>query len=869
MFFAALLLAGGIAAAGMCPVPLAQWMILCAALAAGASCLLARQRSPALLIALAVFIPLGGLGATLAKNAAVPPPDIRRFTTEAMEFKAYVTSVALPRTDEDGRELRTIEAHIETASDGTETWPAGFVARLTLRENGKAIPVLGYGKQFRFVTQLRAPRNYGDPGAMDYRGYLWGQGIAALGSVPATSIEVLPGSVGTRWGRWRAAARANFIAHLMSLAQEPCARWNCMSREAVGVLAAMTIGEQSLLERSTKIDFQKTGAFHILVVSGMNVGIVAFVVFWLCRRMRASQWVATSLTIVLALGYAALTDMGAPIVRAVVMLALYLIARLFYRDRYSLNAVGTAALILLVARPASLADASFQLTFLAVAALGGIVQPLLQRTVEPRRQALRGILLTGYDTALEPWQAQLRLDVRLVAAKLSLLTELPAVSLARGLAMMGRVLCAGIELVMATTLLQLALALPMVWYFHRLALVGVPVNIVIIPLTAILMPLGIAAALATYAWMPLAHLLAAVTAVVLHLITGTVTWLADLPRADLRVATPAIVIALTSGGAFLLSLFAFKRSRRLAWTAMAALGGGVLLMAWPQATHGRENAAEITAIDVGQGDALLLVDPQGKTLLIDGGGPPGFARANAFDVGEDVVSPFLWARGISRLDAVLLTHPHSDHMDGLRAVIANFHPRVLYVGAHETEDEAALFAAAEKEKTSVQRLRTEEELRVGEIAVEVLAAGEVSQSTKVNDESVVLRVRYRDSQALLLGDAERDLEFRIAKDAHDVDVLKVAHHGSATSTTPELLSAVKPKLAVISVGADNPYGHPRAEVLKRLQEAGAVVYRTDVNGATTFYLNGNHASGESYLPVMPMLPARPDLQQSDSRDTLR
>lgn len=868
MFFAALLFAAGIAAEQAAAIPAWQWLILVAGTASGAICVFVRQRAWAVLLALAAFVPLGGLCGALASSASTPPPDLSRFTTEAMEFTAHVRATSLPQSDEDGQ-WRQVQARIETISDGTTTWPGGFDARLTLHENGTVIPELGYGERFRFVARLRTPRNYGDSGAMDYRSYLWDQGIAALASVPATSIEVLPGRVGTALGAARARFRTNFLEHLMALAQEPCTRWTCMSRESVGVLAAMIIGEQSLLERSTKIDFQKTGAFHILVVSGMNVGIVAFVVFWLCRKLRAGQWTATVLTIVLALLYAALTDMGPPIVRAVLMLALYLIARMAYRDRYSLNSIGTAALILLVARPASLVDASFQLTFLAVAALGGIVQPVLERTLIPYQQALRGILLIGYDTALEPWQAQLRLDVRLLAAKLSLLTALPSAHLSRALAALIRSAFSLAELVLATAVMQVALALPMVWYFHRLAIVGVPVNIVVIPLTGILMPLGIGAALATYAWMPLARVLGMATSIVLHMITGTVTWLAELPRADFRVATPTVVTTVVCGGVFLLSLFAFKRSRPLAWAATAALAMAVLVLAWPHAPRARPQMAEITAIDVGQGDSLLVVDPEGHTLLIDGGGPPGFARANAFDVGEDVVSPYLWSRGIARINAVLLTHPHSDHMDGLRAVITNFHPRTLYIGAEQTHAEDALLATAARQGMDVQRLHRGQNVSFGALTLDVLAAGEDAQSAKVNDDSVVLRVTYRGSSALLLGDAERELEHAIAAQVRAVDLLKVAHHGSATSTTPELLASAHPKWAVVSVGTDNPYGHPRAEVLERLRQAGAIVYRTDIQGATTFYLSGKTVTAESYLPVTPILPARPDLRRAGSRDSPR
>jgi competence protein ComEC len=866
VFYATLALAFGIVVAQFINVPPVQSSIVLSALLIAACVLLKRSRL-AMVFALAAFVPAGSICAARAERNASKPPDISAFAAESMEITAHVTATALPRFDEQDRELRSIDVDVESVSDGSNVTPIVFGARLTIHDNGKAIPNLRYGDRVRFVARLREPRNYGNPGAMDYRGYLRDKGIAALASVPSTSIEVMPGKIGTRFGFLRDRLRQSLLNHMLSLASEPCGSWLCMSRSDVGVLAAMVIGEQSLLERSAKVDFHRTGAFHILVVSGMNVGIVAFVIFWICRRVRASEWVATSATITLSLLYAYMTDMGAPILRAALTLALYLVMRMLYRERYSLNAVGTAALILLVAKPDSLFDASFQLTFLSVATLSGIVQPLLARTVQPYVQALRAINLVGYDTALAPWQAQMRLDLRLIAKKLAVLLGLGNEVIASGLSLVCCGVCRVVGLVIVTTTLQIALALPMVWYFHRLALVGMPVNVLVVPLTAVLMPVAIAATLASYLFAPTAKLLTVVSALVLHLIVRTVGWLAQVPRADWRAATPAVLTAVCCAIVFAVSLFAFKRSKQIARTAALALIAAAALVAFPRTPETKPGAAELTAIDVAQGDSLLVVSPEGRTLLIDGGGPAGFVRSNSFDVGEDVVSPYLWSRGFSRLDAVVLTHPHSDHMDGLRAVIANFRPKELWLGMSRRDSETTLLDAAKRNGTAVRLLNTGDQLALGSVLIDVLSSAIASE--KVNDDSVVLRISYKDSTALLLGDAERELERRIAANAGKVDVLKVAHHGSATSTTPELLTNLHPKFAVISVGAQNSYGHPRSEVLARLRDSGALTYRTDVNGATTFYLDGKVVKAESYVPAMPMLPAAPGPQRQGLLGTPR
>jgi competence protein ComEC len=847
VFHAVLAYACGIVAARSLAASQREWVALALALVIAAALLLARRSPVAILLALGAFIPCGAFVATLETRAQPVAPDLSAYTQETMEITAHVTATTLPRFDAKERELRTVDLESESISNGTNVNPLVIGIRATLRENGKLVPELHYGDRLRFIARLREPRNYGNTGAMDYRGFLLDKGIVALASVPATSIEVLPGQAGSRFGFVRARLRDSVLSHILSLAQEPCGSSTCMSREDVGVLAAMTIGEQSLLDRPTKVDFQRTGAFHILVVSGMNVGIVAFAVFWVCRRLRASEVTATWATIVLALLYSYMTDMGAPILRAALMLAIFLVARLIYREKYSLNAIGITALILLVASPSSLFDASFQLTFLSVAALGGIVHPLLERTIEPYRLAMNRIDLAGYDAALAPKLAQLRLDLRMIAGRVGLFV--PAAVrrfVARGLAFAFRAGCALCELLILTVTLQVALALPMVWYFHRLAVVGVPVNIVIVPLTSLLMPISILATLATYVSAGTAKVFGVATSLVLHAITGTVSWLAAAPGADIRFPTPLLWAAVFSGAVFVFALSSFKASVRRAWVAAAMLGIAAVLLTIPREPEIRADAAEITAIDVSQGDSLLLISPEGKTLLVDGGGPPGYAQTNSFDVGEDVISPYLWSRGFSHLDAVMLTHPHSDHMSGLRAVITNFHPAELWLSEDAEPRAPALVESARNAGTRVRHLRVGDEVRLGSFLFNVLSAGSANPETTVNDDSVVLRATYRDESGLLLGDAERALESEIARKAGKIDVLKVAHHGSATSTTPELLAATRPKFAVISVGAQNSYGHPRAEVLERLKAANAQIYRTDRDGATTFYLNGSNVTVESY-----------------------
>lgn len=650
---------------------------------------------------------------------------------------------------------------------------------------------LPYGTRLRVVAKLHAPRNYRNPGAFDYEGYLHENGIVVLGT--AEDIKRLPGFRGSTIEWWRTRAHASIIAKIHAL-------W---PQSQASLMDAMVLGEESFLRNSTRTEYQRSGTYHVLVVSGMNLSVLAFAIFWVLRKFRVDTAYAAVATVAISFAYAFVVGVGPPVWRAALMLATYLGARLLYRGRNMMNAIGAAALGVLFINPTAVFGASFQLTFMAVTIIAGIASPIFERTTGHYARGLRWLQSTRYDLHVPPKVTQFRLDLRLIGGRLERFVG-PRLSFG-GVAIGMRVAIGFGELIFVSALMQAGLALLMAYHFHRPTTTGVLANLAVIPLTGILMPSAAAAVALGYISPALAHPAVWISGLALGGITGTVhlfggAHLVGASVADMRVAMPSGAIIMVSLAAIAAAVVLVRRSRWFAFGSVCAVFAVAIWIAFvPSRPRFRKAAMEMTAIDVGQGDSILLVTPEGRTILVDAGGLPQWMHSD-FDLGEQVVSSYLWNRGIQRLDAVAITHPHADHLGGMPAVIANFHPKELWLSIDKPVGAlASIVAQAQRAGMKTLVKKEGDQLDWGGAHFEMLAPGrdQITGSMRPNDDCLVFTVRFGQTTALLEGDAEKAAERRIVEEHPEAMLLKVAHHGSASGTSADLLSTLHPRYAVI------------------------------------------------------------------------
>ena len=717
-------------------------------------------------------------------------------------------------------------------------------------KDGNTVPVKGkillsvkdsnslfhYGNYIRARVRLKEPHNFNNPGAFDYKRYLLYRGIRLRGYVSKPSdIVIMRESAGnyfkTRIERYRSLLRGLILE-------------NAPSPEG-GILQALILGEKGRIPKDITDKFNRAGVSHILAISGLHVGIVAFISLIIIRIiMKSSEYlllrfnifkVSALFAVIPLISYAFIAGLHISTIRATIMILCFLIALLAGRGRDLLNILAFAAFAILIINPASLIDVSFQLSFVAVASII-LITPTLKRMIPEG---------TG-----------------------------------------GGIIRRGMTSVLLFTMVSFAAVIgtaPLIaFYFNRISTIALLSNLFAIPIIGFtVLPVGMLFIL-TAPFASIAPVLITVASFFIRIAVSIIVFLSSFSFSSFHITTPTIpeiifyyllIITVLK----LIDTWKSNEGKTDCWSfdntkaclipvAVKRLGnmytanqkpvlalvlGFILLFFSIDAVYlhvktSCQKYLEITFIDVGQGNSALIKFPGGDVMLVDGGG----FYDRSFDLGKYVVAPYLWREKIRKLDIMVLTHPDQDHIGGLPYLADNFETGELWSNGSKSKNESFRRLDEVITKKGIRHRIVDKdtpEMIIGGACISILNPAKSTSGEGLrfpdfdyNNNGIVMKISLGNRSILLAADISKAAEADILASGANLraDILMSPHHGSDTSSSSAFLKAVRPEIVVISCGPDNTFGFPNSDVLDRYAKAGIKVLRTDQNGAVTIRTNG-------------------------------
>jgi competence protein ComEC len=683
-------------------------------------------------------------------------------------------------------------------------YPVTGAIRVTVRGT---VNQLHSGDRIACLAKLKDIRNFNNPGGFDYQRYMAFRGIRASAFISKQEFLIRLHAAGTGRLHERLQRAREAVSRLIE---------KVPPQDARGLLKALIIGDRSEVSPETRAVFNRGGISHLLAISGLHIGMVAVLAFFAFRyllarshRMLLGAWVTRGAALMSGLPvlfYGLLAGMSPPTQRAVIMVMAFLVALLLEREHDTINTLAFAALAILIINPTALFEVSFQLSFVAVFAILYTLKKL------PFVLKLR----KGPLTALK------RLALFLLVSAAAILGTLPIT----------------------------------LYYFNQTSLIGLLTNCLMGPLVGfVVVPLGLFAVLILPVAPSGSLWIMKMAVSVMQGGLSLAAMFSKCPFAAVKTVTPSL---LEIGLYYVLAwtLFRLRQSRLakslLLSVALVALADGAY---WAEQRFGNHDL-RTTFIDVAQGNAALLELPGGSCMLVDGGG----FYDNRFDVGSKIVAPLLWHKKIATVETLVLSHPNSDHLNGLLFIARHFHVQTVWMNREDVANEQyqeLLHIISQKDIRIVGLEELSKPRTINGVRFQVLYPPEDFLERKAqdpwrtpNNNSLVLKVTFDQVSFLLPGDIEAEAEKELtalAGRALKSDILLAPHHGSKRSSTPDFLNFVHPDIAVISAGWKNIFGFPHQEVLKRYQLQGCQIFRTDHRGAITITTNGSHLRVKPFL----------------------
>lgn len=637
--------------------------------------------------------------------------------------------------------------------------------------------IYGYGRELEISGRLVIPKGKRNPGGFDYRRFLIRSGISATMFAGNDSITVLNGEYPNRLVKLGLIIR-NRIVRVIE---------ESLPKQQAALLNGMLIGYREGLSDDVQQAFSDAGLTHIMAVSGMNIAFIVLPLVFISRKLYLNQKVANTAIIAFLAAFLLVTGFTPSVVRAVIMAVIILIGQMLRREADIITSISLAAMLLLLYNPYMLSDVGFQLSFVATLSLVLFYKNI--RAYIPQKY------IPGF------------------------IAETIAVTLA-----------AQIGVIPVTA-----------FYFNKVSMISLLSNLIVVPLVQIVTVVGVIMAALGQVNILLSQAVGYLNSTFLSFILYVTKVSSQLPFAALRVVTPSFAAILLYYVVVLFFLW-YKPKFKPSFKPVFYLIPIVLLTAIAGIYAIIPGKLQVVFIDIGEGDSTFIRSASGRTVLIDGGGYNSRLNPGA-NIGDTVIVPFLLDYGITKLDLVVATHGHDDHTQGLMPVLKDFEVGSFIIPRTGSNKEfGTLLDIANSRNIKTDTCSEGDIIKLdGKTFFTVLhPAGKGStDGLSLNNTSLVLKLVYKNISILFPGDIEEEVENALvdSRENLEADVLKVAHHGSASSTKTAFLDHVKPRAAVISVGKNN-FGHPAPLVVDELNKRGIILFRTDEDGAVVLKSDG-------------------------------
>ncbi len=650
---------------------------------------------------------------------------------------------------------------------------------------------LKYGDHIVCKGNLRAPPGLRNPGGFDYRSYLAANGIHAIMSMESdVMLQVLAENKGKMLLQAGVYPVRRFVLDVVN---------KSLTRQPAALLKGLLVGAREDIHTELYNAFANVGVIHVLAVSGLHVGFILIGLNFIFKTLGVSPGYKGMLTLAGLYFFVLLTGSHPPVVRAAIMAGTYTVGKMLHRRATAVNTLSIAMMIILLLNPLDLFQVGFQLSCTAVL---GIV-----------------LLYGAFSRWLKPVITQLYEQDH-------------------------RFLINVIRLFLVSLAAQLATLPLTAWYFGRVPVVSLLLNLLIVPLTMVVVSAGFVGVIIAALFQPLGVLILWLDGWLLRVMIWIVEWSSVLPFAGLQTARPSLLWILIYF-AMLASVLAAAFNRKQVFKGLVF---GILVLitinVWKPVFT--QDKLKVTFFDVGQGDAALFEYPDGSTMLIDCG-----EKTEYFDCGEQIVAPYLRQNGIQTLDVLVVTHTHSDHCGGAPFLIRNLDVKSLVWPA--TSD---TINALKIQLDSLARSLNVE--RTNPFAGDIIECGKYGKAmvlhpdsgmigyvnehpAELNNASLVLLIPWGNFKFLMTGDAEKESEIQYLQYGNllKCDVLKIGHHGSDTATGEALLDKTSPQFAIVSVGQRNRFGLPSDSLMMEIQDRSTRLLRTDLDGAVVIETDGS------------------------------